>query len=190
MPCVTPLMVGTRRRRPPRCQPGLEEPPRSWDERHLPSQGPLGLGERNAMVVPSDWRVPYFALRSLCLHGETATLATLPCPKSSSPGLCKMTVTWGKGSGKGMGMEHGVSAVRVAVPCPHPAGRTVPAQHCCSCLPYLPLPEAQATPQLLLRVPQPHNRVLAGPQALCMGVMPEQPVCPADLPPPLCSRQE
>lgn len=139
MPCVTPLMVGTHRRRPPCCQPGLEEPAQSWDEQRLPSRGPLGLGERDAMVVPSEWRVPHIALRSLCLHGETAALATLPCPKSSLPGLCKMTVTWGKGLGKGRGMEHGVSAVHVAVPSPHPAGRTVPAQHHYSCMPYLKL---------------------------------------------------
>lgn len=102
----------------------------------------------------------------------------------------QLAVTWGKGLAKRMGTEHGMSAVGIAVPSPHPAGRMVPAQRCCRCLPCLPLPEAQTTPQLHLRGPQPHNHVLAGPRALRVGIRPEQPVRPADLPPPLCSWQE
>lgn len=47
MPCVMPLMVGTRRRHPSCCWPGLEEPAQSWDEQHLPFWDPLGWG--NAM---------------------------------------------------------------------------------------------------------------------------------------------
>lgn len=182
MPCVTPLMVGTRRRRPSRCRPGSEEPARSWDEWHLPSQGPLGLGECDAVVVPSEWRVPHIALHS------ARTGRQQPWPRCRAQ--IQLSITWGKGLGQRMGMERGVSAVRVALPSPHPAGGTVPAQRHCRRLPCLPLPEAQTTPQLHLRGPQPHNHVLADPRALHVGVRPEQPVCPADPPPPLCSWQE
>lgn len=103
MPCVTPLMVGTRRRRLSHCQPGSEEPARSWDERHLPSQGPFGLGEHNAMVVLSEWRVPRVDLHSLCPHGEAAALAMLPCPKSSSPSPGGKA--WARGWGWSMGCQ-------------------------------------------------------------------------------------
>ena len=130
MPCVTPLMVGTRRRHLSRCQPCSEEPAWSWDEQHLLSRGTLGLGERDDVVVKQ-------------VEGPTrCSLLFLPTWGGSSLGHAVMSqiqlaVTCGKDLVKRMGMEHGVSAVHVAVPCPPPAARTFPA---CSCLKLRQLP--------------------------------------------------
>lgn len=156
MPCATPPMVGTSRAPSRRSQArrSLVEPGRAAPA--LP--GTPGAGGTRCRGGP-ERRVPHFALRSRCLHGDTA-LATLPRPESVSLGLCCHL-------GGGLGRGDGAQGVRGTRSCPQ-QDRASPAP--------LLLPEAQAAPHCIQGIlsPQPCARC---PQAL--GT--EQPVMPAML---------
>lgn len=154
MPCATPPMVGTSRAPSRRSQArrSLVEPGRAAPA--LPGT-PGGTRCRG----DPERRVPHSALRSRCLHGDTA-LATLPRPESVSLGLCCHP-------GGGLGRGDGAQGVRGTRSCPQ-QDRASPAP--------LLLPEAQAAPHCIQGIlsPQPCARC---PQAL--GT--EQPVMPAML---------
>lgn len=153
MPCATPPMVGTSRA-PSR---------RSQARRSLvePSPGPLGLGERGAVVVPNG------GSRTLP-SAPVACMGTQPWPRCHAPNPCPWGFAVTRGEAWAVGTELGVSVVLGAVP-----SRTEPAQPRCTCL---LLPEAQAAPHCIQGIlsPQPCARC---PQAL--GT--EQPVMPAML---------
>lgn len=94
---------------------GLRRASWSSDEWHLPSRGPLGLGERNATVVLSKWRVPHVALHSLCPHGKAAALAHTAMPQ------IQLTVTWGKAWSRGWGWSMGCQQPVSLSPVPPPS---------------------------------------------------------------------
>lgn len=148
-----------------------------------PPRDPLGWG--NAMTRWSRANGGSHTLLStlFALVGRQQPWPTLPCPKSSSPS-----------PGERHGQEDGDGAWGVSSLCGCP--QSPPSrQDGASPAPLQTLalpapPEARTTPQLHLRGPQPYDHMLAGPRALHVGVTPGQLAWPADVPSPLCSRQE